>query len=544
MGVSILSDEYLIKKMRKIVNLLLVLSLISGCSPSSSNENDLNKYETVKNYDYIEEVDGFKTNKIDINNTSDLEFDKEYTYGFYKDQKEIFYQEFTNYINLFQNMFDEKVEFYHYKEKEQWKVEITYDKQNSSNVIFDFKNNYVTLSTFDALESMFKNDTEDSELDEISKKLYKSEDSYKTNVQPKEIVLDLNFYGLELLKIDDSYLVPTYLLQFILSAYDNKLFYNGTSFDYFNLMDYDGESEINDTIVYTPELIDYATKFNSMIFDNFYGLKDYKGDYQERLKNTNDINDYSTNFSNFILSLNDRHTTVLNYAFGDYDGYATEEEYTSYIKEDEYAKRIGCSGSEKDIEQEIISDDTLYVAVNSLNEASFANDYLDTINTKTTKDYKNIVLDLRCNGGGYVFNASVLLYPFTNEDIIVNYTDITGGKTEAIYAKNNKKEKLVKSNVYVLTSDLTFSAANEATMLFKDYEIGTIIGEKSGGGAATISSYNSPSGAYIIMSSGGMLCVNKNGEVVENGIDVDYSFEIQKDTFKQDVLKVIEEDSR
>lgn len=524
--------------MRKFINLLLVLILITGCSTKNVEVKDQNLYEIQKDFTYIENIEGFNTKKIDIYNYSKLKFDSNYTYGFYETDDKIFYQEFTNYLNLFQNMFDEKVKFYHYKEMQQWKVEITYEDKTKSNVTFDFNKNNVTLSSIDALESMFKNDTEAEEVFKQSEKLYK-EEVFKQVNEPKSIVLDLSKYNLEMKKVGENYLVPSYLLQFVLSAYDNKLFYNGTSFDYFNLMFQNSEGTDN-SIAYTAELIDYATRFNLMIFDNFYGLKEYKGDYLQRLSNTNVLGNYANNFTDYIVSLDDNHTNVINYSFGDYDGYATPKLWESYQKEVAYEEKVGCSDDKNTFEQEKLSEDTLYVAVNSLAESSFADEYLKTINSTTTENYKNIVIDLRCNVGGYVFNAAVLLYPFTNENINVNYCDITGGKSSTTYVKKNNKEKIVKSNVYVLTSDLTFSAANEATMLFKEYGIGTIIGEKSGGGAATISSYNSPSGAYLVMSSGQMLCTEKEGHVIEDGIDVHYGFDVNKDTYKQEVLRVID----
>lgn len=534
--------------MKKIFTILLVIGLATGCSAENEQSTSVdtqqvaeeNQYLLSKDYGYIEDVEGFNSRKVEINNRSEFKFDQNYTYVFYENNEQIFYQELTNYLNLFQNMFDEKVKVYHYPEQAQWKVEKISDDGEASSVIFDFKQNTVTLSSFEALETMFKADSAGEQLDTIESDLYVTENNVKIVEQSKPIVLDLSAYQIEIKKVDEAYLVPSYLLQFILSSYEDKLYYNGTSFDYFNLIMNEKSINTDTSIKYTPELIDYATRFNMMIFDNFYGLKEDKPDYKQKLQATNDVDDYATDFSNFILDLDDNHTTVIDYGFGDYTDEPTREEDEAIAKDIEYSEKIGCTGAEFTIEEEQLSEDTLYVAVNSLMDPKLANEYLATINSETTKDYENIVLDLRCNGGGYVFNAFVLLYPFTNEDVVATYRDLTGGEATITYAKKDKQQPVVQSNLYVLTSDLTFSAANEATLLFKDNELAKIIGEKSGGGAAPVSAYNSPNGAYMLMSAGTMLSVDENGELTENGIAVDHEIDIDQDTYKQDVLEYVE----
>lgn len=534
--------------MKKLFKLLLVISLVTGCSDANDQPNPMNdgleneQYQTVKKYEYVDNVEGFNSRKVDINNRSEFKFDQKYTYVFFENDEQIFYQELTNYLNLFQNMLDPNVKIFHFQAKDQWKVEITDEDGITSYVLFDFKQNTVTLSSFEALDAMFKTVTATEQIEEIEKQLYVSDNNVQTIEKSKPIVLDLSEYQIELKKVGDDYLVPSYLLQFVLSSYEDKLYYNGTSFDYFNLMMSNKSIKTNNKISYTPELIDYATRFNMMIFDNFYGLKDYKPDYRQQLQATNDIDEYANDFSNFVLGLDDKHTMVIDYGFGDYADQPTVEEDKEIEKEIKYSEKVGCTGAELAVESEPLSDDTLYVAVNSLMDHQLADEYLQTVNSETTKSYDNIVLDLRCNNGGYVFNAFVLLYPFTNEEVVANYSDLTGGQIKFSYTKKDQEADVVKSKLYVLTSDLTFSAANEAALLFKENEIGTIIGEQSGGGAAPVSAYNSPNGAYMLMSSGMMLSTSEEGEITENGIPVDYQIDIEYDTYKQDVLEFIEQE--
>lgn len=101
-------------------------------------------------------------------------------------------------------------------------------------------------------------------------------------------------------------------------------------------------------------------------------------------------------------------------------------------------------------------------------------------------DTDALILDLRRNGGGSPFMIGILSsYLFTEvvhlNDFYIRETDTTREffTTADVEGRRYGKDK----PVYVLTSNRTFSAAEEFTYNLKNLERATIVGETTGGGA-------------------------------------------------------------
>jgi hypothetical protein len=115
----------------------------------------------------------------------------------------------------------------------------------------------------------------------------------------------------------------------------------------------------------------------------------------------------------------------------------------------------------------------------------------------------NLIIDIRKNGGGDSRLNSLLLTYLTNKpfyecskhleritsDIRSAYEYYSQFKKDTILERtkyqyfDNKIENplLFKGNIYVLTGIETFSSGAEAAMLIKDYKLGKIIGQETGG---------------------------------------------------------------
>jgi len=83
-------------------------------------------------------------------------------------------------------------------------------------------------------------------------------------------------------------------------------------------------------------------------------------------------------------------------------------------------------------------------------------------------------------------------------------------------------------NWYVLTSGVTFSAANLFASMAKELGI-PVIGQDSSGGASSIGVIISPDGTAFFISTNNVLCTRVGDEIngydyisIENGIEVDY----------------------
>ncbi len=96
-----------------------------------------------------------------------------------------------------------------------------------------------------------------------------------------------------------------------------------------------------------------------------------------------------------------------------------------------------------------------------------------------------IIFDLRDNGGGSTKMIQLLTSYFFDEpthlnDFYIRRTD----STQQFWTQGHViGPRLSSTDVYILTSDFTFSAAEEFSYNFKNLKRGTIVGDTSGGGA-------------------------------------------------------------
>jgi len=98
----------------------------------------------------------------------------------------------------------------------------------------------------------------------------------------------------------------------------------------------------------------------------------------------------------------------------------------------------------------------------------------------------SLIIDMRRNGGGNpAMVALVCSYLFGNEPVHLN--DLywrEGNRTEEFWTKKDVAGKrYLNKDVYVLTSNRTFSGAEEFTYNLKNLKRATIVGETTGGGA-------------------------------------------------------------
>lgn len=97
-----------------------------------------------------------------------------------------------------------------------------------------------------------------------------------------------------------------------------------------------------------------------------------------------------------------------------------------------------------------------------------------------------LIFDLRQNGGGNPYMIALISsYLFGDKPVHLN--DLywrKGNKTDEFWTKpESAKVKFTNKDIYVLTSNRTFSAAEEFSFNLKNLKRATIIGETTGGGA-------------------------------------------------------------
>jgi len=268
-----------------------------------------------------------------------------------------------------------------------------------------------------------------------------------------------------------------------------------------------------------------SKRYLAFVFDFFYGLKDYRGiasfsDYVET--QFADLTPFESGLYTFVDSLADMHTGIITTGHynPDYSPYEYYEDYPLYVKE-YFNSAYGCNceilSDEENFTLEIDEDDIAYLRINSFTE-EFSTElapYMEQIRAANV-DY--VVLDLACNGGGVLAGVYHLLNYLTNDNISI-FTKTLGARSSWTYAVEG--DLAIDAEFFIMTSSVTYSAANLFTAMAKEKGLARTLGEKSGGGACSIKTVVLPNGAILQMSSNMNLSFSTY-ETVEEGVDVDY----------------------
>lgn len=115
---------------------------------------------------------------------------------------------------------------------------------------------------------------------------------------------------------------------------------------------------------------------------------------------------------------------------------------------------------------------------------------------------KNIILDLTFNGGGNIGALYRIMGFITNSPFKVSSIDRDTGGTSTRYIDiDSGIPSYAAMNWSLLTSKVTYSAANELVAIFVENNLGDIIGMQTGGGACSVTPILLPNGSFFTMSS-------------------------------------------
>lgn len=146
---------------------------------------------------------------------------------------------------------------------------------------------------------------------------------------------------------------------------------------------------------------------------------------------------------------------------------------------------------------------------------------------------KNVVIDITCNSGGMIMALPYIVAHFS-KDPALSYKDVTTGRIKELHYDVDLNHDKVwggegdsyegKYNFYILTSNFSFSCANFLPTIAKMKGV-KVIGERSGGGAASVGTYSDGCGSIYNWSSPQICVYKKENEYIHNdaGIDVDYA---------------------
>ncbi|VEU83173.1 S41 family peptidase [Acholeplasma hippikon] len=166
--------------------------------------------------------------------------------------------------------------------------------------------------------------------------------------------------------------------------------------------------------------------------------------------------------------------------------------------------------------------------------------YIETMIREIKQNHptvKNIGLDITFNTGGNVGALYRIVGLMTNEPFAVSSYD---GETKSYSTSyvTTSYNAYDEYEWFLLQSVVSFSAANELSTIFKQNNLGKIIGQTSGGGTSSITPILLPDGTFFTMSSQNMNMIRlADGTYITNeaGITPDYEIAIE-DLYNNEIL--------
>lgn len=408
---------------------------------------------------------------------------------------------------------------------------------------FDFANHQATVNFY----SFFSAVSADTETDFGGGLEFIAFEDNSDDIDP--VVFDLDKYYMELYSGEEGQLAPLHLVNLFLSGSVYDVVYNGDrlygqdTYEFNDSINRFNRSSLNDAdMPYDLQLMTYH--YTAFVLNHFYGLREDFGieDFYSVLENVQDewfSDRESTHYSalmDLVLSMDDLHTS--HTMAGPYDDEPTitwnpfteggprVSKFYNTLQYDMGETTYFC-GTEDGVE--FFENDTVAI----IHNASFAdNDSISTpeifadaiaqIEEKGTVE--KIVVNLACNTGGIIGVAWQLMGYLTDEPM--DYYSLNAG--DGLQSKSTfTSENTVEGDYewFVLTSPITYSAANMFANMAKDMGLATIIGTQSSGGAASIKPITLPNGSVIRISSPNILA-NNQYESTEFGIPVDIAISV------------------
>ena len=375
-------------------------------------------------------------------------------------------------------------------------------------------------------------------------------------IDGQEVTIPLGFYNFDLLIHTEGettyYLMPLHVTNLLIAGniyYD--VYYNGEKLwgiDTFTISGPDEEGlALLDQIrtssfnsLTAPRDVRWATyNFLALSIDYFYGLRDrYEvSSYYEILSaHAKDIITGSDQFLyqkvfGVAYSLDDLHTS---HVFTGY--YEPPFDITLYLNDlgpktinfyegfwamqDLLTLKFGSPDSLPETAVLIDNDKTAIIYLTGFTIDS--PDAFKVIMDGLPSTVENVVIDLAYNTGGNL-GAVLRIFGYMTENPIVYHSQNPADGAAVSYFIESSYVAY-NYNWFIVTSSVTFSAANLMASMAKEQGIATVIGKNSSGGASSIGAIYSPDGSCLLISTNNVLSTFIDGEYysIEDGIAVEY----------------------
>lgn len=142
----------------------------------------------------------------------------------------------------------------------------------------------------------------------------------------------------------------------------------------------------------------------------------------------------------------------------------------------------------------MLDKETGYVKLNKF-AATTEKEFTAAVNTLKQSDMKNIILDLRGNGGGYMLAATALADKFFSNQRLLVY--LLGRKTPRQDYKSSGIGSLSSARVVVLTDEQSASASEILAGALQDWDRGVILGRRTFGKGLVQNGYYLTDGSMV-----------------------------------------------
>ncbi len=341
---------------------------------------------------------------------------------------------------------------------------------------------------------------------------------------------DLGYYGMQFIRDDDTVYAPLALLNELFSGPYYDVTYTGHELIGYDSLALHDDAFLETVYPSTPQTMMQASykaqtyHYLALVLDMFYGLDSFFeiDDFYDMLDPfesallADDSESHYDGIVEIMLAFDERHTGTRYHGFYNEDQTIDRATYdlgprVSDLKDNErWLKDNYC---DNDSLVEISLDGTLArVRFNQFMEDEYLA-FLEAIDTLDSyPDLEEVIIDLSCNSGGLL---SILLSAtglFTDDPFAFSYIN-TLHQDQSTYNIVSPLEQL-PYKLYIQTSDYSYSAAHIFTTYIDAYDLATVIGQPTGGGAAAIRDMVLPNGSHIVISSP-LVFINQEDAIIE-----------------------------
>ncbi len=407
--------------------------------------------------------------------------------------------------------------------REEGALSVTHGKDPTHEIRIDFEDGWLEASSIEAFLTINRPMATDfgERLETLSREREEGE----------PITADLTAYGFEFPEQADDVYVPLHLANLLFTGSTFALHYDGEriyGIDSHQLGDEEiletlHDSELNPRTL-PREIAQASSGFLAFAFHHFYGLKE-QTDAMGRLERLRERLESPGRFHEqalyeWLYGLDDPHNTVvMNSSYAREPAPSVRAEwlgprYQGLLERLEAPPCENTAAYETQGEWARIRFDGFSLATPTFVE--------NRLEKAADAGVEQVILDLSCNTGG-VRGPMKETLGLLGEGPFTHHEQTTDGVEHSETFRVEREP--FDMTFYILTSRATYSAANQFAHLADAHDLATLVGETSGGGAASTLPLFTPAG-NILRISGPRYTTDAQGRSLESGVPPAIPFDV------------------